>query len=290
MKTSPLSGADEAFIRDAALFLERPGAVLAGLNWIGGRVESAVGLLPPPALQLIHRASRAAIEKAFAVALTTLRGQDETPRSLSFRQAALEAASSAKFHIGLAGASGALGGLFGFAALPLELPVATVIMLRGIAAMAALYGNDLDERDTQLECLYVFSMGSEGKGDDALESAYYSSRIAFAELLRQSAGLLAGAGAKEILSALERGAAPFMARLLGEISSKFELRVANKAIAQGAPLIGAIGGAGVNALFARYFQECARFHFGLRRLERERGYEATRAVFEAERAKIRGAL
>ena len=43
-------------------------------------------------------------------------------------------------------ASGAAGGAFGLATLPLELPVSTVIMLRSIADIAISEGEDLSSR------------------------------------------------------------------------------------------------------------------------------------------------
>ena len=52
------------------------------------------------------------------------------------------------------------------------------------------------------------------------------------------------------------------------------------------PVIGAVGGAAVNAAFAQHFQAMARGHFTVRRLERQHGAETVR--FEYER--LRGEL
>ena len=48
-----------------------------------------------------------------------------------------------KLHSGLAWTSGAIGGAFGLAALAVELPVSTTIILRAIAAIAQKEGEDL---------------------------------------------------------------------------------------------------------------------------------------------------
>ena len=50
-----------------------------------------------------------------------------------------------------------------------------------------------------------------------------------------------------------------------------------KAAAQLVPLIGAIGGATINAIFIDHFQSVARGHFAVRRLERRHGADAVRA-------------
>ncbi|RLE25016.1 MAG: EcsC family protein, partial [Acidobacteria bacterium] len=47
--------------------------------------------------------------------------------------------------------------------------------------------------------------------------------------------------------------------------------VAEKIVAQGVPVIGAVGGAAINVAFVRHFQAMARGHFVVRRLERSYG-------------------
>lgn len=46
------------------------------------------------------------------------------------------------------------------------------------------------------------------------------------------------------------------------------------------PLIGALGGAAVNYAFIDHFQEIARGHFTVRRLERRYGKEAVRTAYD----------
>jgi hypothetical protein len=57
--------------------------------------------------------------------------------------------------------------------------------------------------------------------------------------------------------------------------------VSEKLAAQAAPILGAIGGAAVNAAFADHFQTLARGHFIVRRLERQHG--ASVVAFEYQR-------
>ena len=52
-----------------------------------------------------------------------------------------------------------------------------------------------------------------------------------------------------------------------KVTARFGLVVSDKVVAQAIPLIGALGGGGINLLFIRQFQRAARGHFIVRRLE-----------------------
>jgi hypothetical protein len=79
-------------------------------------------------------------------------------------------------HKALATASGATGGAFGLAALPIELPVSTIIMLRSIADIARSEGEDLSDPESALSCMQVFALGGRTGSDDASESGYFAVR------------------------------------------------------------------------------------------------------------------
>jgi EcsC protein family len=66
-----------------------------------------------------------------------------------------EEKAEARFAAYVAGLSGVLGagGTFGLAALPVELPVSTTIMLRSIADIARSEGEDLSDPETALACV-----------------------------------------------------------------------------------------------------------------------------------------
>jgi hypothetical protein len=68
----------------------------------------------------------------------------------------------------------------------------------------------------------------------------------------------------------EKGAPPIV-RLITQLSSRFGTVVSEKVFVQGVPVIGALGGATINLLFVDHFQEVARGHFIVRRLERKYG-------------------
>ena len=64
------------------------------------------------------------------------------------------------------------------------------------------------------------------------------------------------------------------------IAGRFGVAVSDKIAFQLVPLIGAIGGAAVNAIFVHHFQEMARGHFTVRRLERKHGQNRVQQAYE----------
>jgi hypothetical protein len=84
--------------------------------------------------------------------------------------------------------------------------------------------------------------------------------------------------------ALDKGAiregAPFLVRFLTQIASRFGVVVSQKIAAQTVAVVGAVGGAAVNLAFIEHFQEVARGHFTVRRLERVYGAEIVRAEYD----------
>jgi EcsC protein family len=69
---------------------------------------------------------------------------------------------------------------------------------------------------------------------------------------------------------IEEGS-PILVRFITQVASRFGLVVTQKLAAQAIPLVGALGGAAVNYAFIEHFQDVARGHFTVRRLERAYG-------------------
>jgi hypothetical protein len=163
-------------------------------------------------------------------------------------------AASSLLHKALVAASGAVGGSFGLAALPVELPISTIIMLRSIGDVARSEGEDLTDPETALACLQVFALGGLKGETDAADSGYFAVR-----------GLLAKSVAEAARFVAERGGvaegAPVLVRLIAQIASRFGVVVTQKLAVQAVPIIGAVGGAAVNYAFIDHFQEMARAHF-----------------------------
>jgi hypothetical protein len=97
-------------------------------------------------------------------------------------------------------------------------------------------------------------------------------------------GLLAKSVAEAARYVIDRGVlaegAPVLVRLVAQIASRFGVVVTQKLAAQAVPLVGALGGAAVNYAFIDHFQEVARAHFVVRRLERRYGKDAVRAAYD----------
>jgi len=228
-----------------------------------GRPIGALGRnAPAAARQVVARASEAALRGALKLALRTI-DHKRAPKSAG-RAHALAAATS-----------GAVGGAFGLAALPVELPVSTAILMRSIAEIAREEGEDLNTPNAALACVEVFALG--GKEEEtAFESGYFAVRAALAKSVSDSARFVATQG-------LGTQASPVLVRLLTQVAARFGVIVSEKAAAQAAPVLGAIGGAAVNAAFASHFQTLARGHFIVRRLERRHG--SSLVAFEYQRLK-----
>jgi hypothetical protein len=256
---SRLDGADFRDLRQAKHLLERTSLAIRISNLVGMPIERGIEMLPKRAAAIVTGATRRALQTALRFALVTL---DDHPGE---RSADL-------FHKALVTATGAGGGLFGMPALALELPVSTTIMLRSIADVARSEGERIQSPESKLACLQVFALGGRAKSDDAAESAYFAIRAALARGLADAAQLMAEKG-------FAQDAAPAVIRFIVQVAARYGIVVSEKTAAQALPLVGAAGGALVNALFMDHFQGVARGHFIVRRLERTYDPETVRRAY-----------
>jgi EcsC protein family len=275
---SKLSAEELNFLEEAARFLENPGIFIRVANRLGQPVEYLEKKLPQKARDLVATATQKSLEKALRVAVGTI-PQEST--AMSFRDSQSSITLKNRLHTLGTAITGGIGGFFGVASLPVELPITTAIMLRSIAEVARSSGADLSLAETQLECLYVFTLGSPSKDDDAAETAYYASRLGLAKMISQAASFIAKHSAAQVFTAIEKGTAPVLVKLIATIASKFEIAVSEKLLSEAIPVIGAAGGAMVNSAFTHYFSEAARFHFGIRKLERTYGASEVQRLYEA---------
>jgi EcsC protein family len=259
-----LSDADLAALSAAVRRLERPGFAgrLAGLA--GQPAGLVARALPGPAAAVVARVAERALERALEVALFSLRDRWFAGRRLG---------GGRVMHSTLASVSGAVGGAFGLGALAIELPVSTTIMLRAIAAIARDEGEDLTDPQIGLACLEVFAFGGpKGDGEDA-EGGYFAVRALLARGLAEAADIIVDKGAL-------RGGSAVAVRMLAPIVSRFGAIVSEKIAAQAVAVVGAVGGAALNLAFIEHFQELARGHFTVRRLERAYGAEPVRVEYD----------
>ena len=244
-----------AALRRAVDTLEHPSFAARLSNVAGKPVQVMRRTLPAAASEAITKATTRGLSAAVSAALRSMRN-DYRP-------------GAPWLHKALAAGSGALGGGFGLVALPVELPVSTVLMLRGILDVARAEGENLQRPETALSALQVFALGGEGP-----EAGYFAVR-----------GMLAKSVTEAVRFIAERGilteGAPVLVRFVAQIASRFGIVVSQKTAAQMIPVIGAAGGAMINTLFIGHYQDMARGHFIVRRLEKIHGAQPVKLAYES---------
>lgn len=265
---NPLSNEHYHELQQAKTVLENPGLAARISNVLGSPIEKGLALLPSEVNRTIVSVTTKSLNTALDVAIYTL----DKRHSVAVNPRHSNLLRSNRLHKATVTFTGAAGGAFGLPALALELPVSTTIMLRSIADIARGEGEDIRERETQLACLEVFALGGPGPGDDAAESGYFGVRVGLAKAVSDAARYLTahGAAAKS---------APALVNLVRQLATRFSIPVGQKAAAQAVPIVGAAGGALINALFIDHFQNMARGHFIVRRLERVYDPETVRAAY-----------
>ncbi|MDZ7358333.1 MAG: EcsC family protein [candidate division KSB1 bacterium] len=251
---------DFAALREAKRLLESPSFAAKISHKLGLPIERGLELLPENWAQLIQLATRKAIEKALRIAIKTIDSGRPIRRTDLFHKLAVAA-------------SGATGGAFGWMGFAMELPVSTVIMLRSIAEIARAEGEDINSAETMLNCLQIFALGGPTEQDNASETGYYAVRAALSKAVADAARHIASRG-------LAEDGAPVLVRLIALIASRFGVVVTEKAAAMAIPTIGAIGGAIINTIFIDHFQNIARGHFTIRRLERRYGANLVKKEYQ----------
>lgn len=244
----------------AKSLLENPGLTARLTNLLGSPIEKGFKMLPKGWSETVHKATKAALVKALELAVATLGSKNRKK-------------SSERFHKMLVGASGGIGGAFGLAALPIELPFSTTIMLRSIADIARSEGHNIGAVQTRLSCLEVFALGGSSAADDATESSYWAVRAALAKAISEAASYIAERGVLE-------KTAPAMVRLIAAIASRFGIVVSEQVAAKAVPLVGAASGTIINVLFINHFQDMARGHFIVKRLEAKYGSQVVKNTYD----------
>jgi hypothetical protein len=259
-----LAAEDRLALIDAVRCLEHPSVGARVAHLAGAPIEKLVAMLPAKAHETLLEATRRAIHAALKLSLKTLAAHDPAR--------ATAPPASNWWHKAAGAASGAAGGAFGLAALALELPVSTTIMMRSIADVARGEGADLGDLQVQLECVMVLGLGARSRADDAAEIGYFAAREALSRAVGSAASHIARHG-------FAREGAPALVRLISIIAERYSINISEKAAAQLVPIAGALGGAAINTIFIDHFQDVARGHFAVRRLERKYGREAVQAEY-----------
>lgn len=256
-----LTETDLEDLKYAKTLLTEPSLTAKMINTLGIPFEKGMGYLPATWRGQIQNVSERALNRALDCAVISLGRQ---PRKCS----------ADAFHKIAAAASGGVGGLFGLPALGFDLSISTIIMLRSIMDIARSEGENMADIETRLACLEVFALSGRTSADNAMETSYYAIRATLAKTLSDAAAYIAERG-------LAEEAAPVLVRLIAQIGARFGVVVSEKAAASAIPVLGAAGGSIINTVFMDHFQDMARGHFIVRRLERIYGKDVVRIRYES---------
>ncbi|MCC9655030.1 EcsC family protein [Rhodopirellula halodulae] len=253
-------------LRIAKKTLEHHGIADRLTEMIGAPITASLRMLPDGVESAVHAAIDKSLHVALDVALKTL-GEGEGSGGKLGKPKLLS-------HKVLAGLSGAAGGALGGATVVAELPVSTVLILRSVADIARSEGEDLAQVETRLACLEVFALdpGNDAEIDDETEIGYFAVRAAMAKQIKDASTYILKHGVRD-------QAAPPLVRLVAQIGKRFGVVVSEKLAAQAIPVIGAVGGALINSYFIDHYQDLARAHFTIRRLERQHGEALIREAY-----------
>lgn len=246
-------------LKEAQNILENPSLAARITNTIGRPIEKGFGMLPDNWNSQIEKVTQTALIRASDGAIFSVNGRRSGKASNNLHK------------LGVA-ITGGVGGFFGLAGLALELPASTTIMLRSIADVARSQGEAIEEKEAKLACLEVLALGGPSTADDSTDSGYYAVRAMMAHSISSASRHLASRG-------LTEEGAPAVLRLITAVAQRFGIQVTEKAAAQALPLVGAASGALINTIFIDHFQQTAKGHFTVRRLERQYGEESIREAY-----------
>ncbi|MBF1297038.1 MAG: EcsC family protein [Neisseria meningitidis] len=268
-------------LTQAVLLLETPSLTTRITDLIGTPIEWLIDKLPNGAQKKINKIATTTLYKVIDTAELTM--ADDSSEA------------SPWLHKTGAFLSGAIGGFFGFSALLIELPVSTTIMMRSVLDIARAEGFSIKDPKTKLACLEVFSFtGNTDTQDDNAESGYYITRAALTEITNITTAELTKIIAERTGQGLQSGFITFskqevgsiLARLIDAIATRFGVVLTEKTAAQLVPALGAITAATLNTMFTDFYQDMARGHFTVKRLEQNYGEELIKKKYHELRKEL----
>ncbi|WP_058556157.1 EcsC family protein [Thiohalocapsa sp. ML1] len=246
--------------------LEHPSLAARLSDALASPFEQAMKLLPRRWKQQLDRSVEANMYRTLKIAMGSMDYRAPVP-------------SSDVMHRVLVAGTGAVGGFFGPLTVLAELPVATALMMRSIADIARSEGEDvMGSREARLACVQVFALGGRTKDDDEAEVGYYGMRITLGLHFENILNVAAKLDGPQIPAAIQ---------LARAIAARFGVIVSDKLAAQLVPVAGALSAAALNLIFMQHYQDVARGHFVVRRLEREYGAHVIRNAYSLIREQDR---
>lgn len=266
----PITTDDFELLKNSVDLLESPSLVIQMTNAISEFGEKYIPSVGDGVKDKIIGIAESALHKVFDAAQFTM--EDKTQDS------------SPWLHKIAAAAAGGAGGLFGMAAILVELPVSTTIMMRSILDIARAEGFSISDPRTKQECIKVFGLeGNKSNSDDNAESGYYTSRLALDEIIQwaakaankaaikaaEQAGAKAinNAAAKAAVNGADKAVGNSIIKLIQVVASRFGVTLSEQAAAKSIPIFGAVAGSVLNTMFIDYYQDMAKGHFTIIKLE-----------------------
>jgi hypothetical protein len=258
---SPLPPSHQKALYRAFVQLEKQNFAARLADYAGQPVEKVLRSMPKAATREFNRIVETAMLRCLNVAIRSIDQSAKRPPASGLSSL-------------VAGINGGISGFFGVAALPIELPLTTALMLRAIADTARHYGEDLSQLEARLACVEVFALGTRGSSQKRLDVGYFATRTVLARL--------AGAASTQLIERSTVSAStPVVNSFISEIVSRFGVVVSERFAASAVPVLGAVGGATINVIFMNHFQRVAQGHFIIRRLERLYGDATVRREYDA---------
>ena len=256
--TARLTDPEMVELRWAYQNLEHPSLAARLSDVLASPIEEGLKLLPKTWRRRVEKTTEANMHRTLALAVASM-GHVPTVREHNW------------MHKFLAIGTGAVGGFFGPLTVLAELPLTTTLIFRSIADVANSQGEDLSEPEARLACVQVFALGGRTREDEAADLGYYGLRIT---LGLHFENILEYAGPGEGVHI------PIAINLVRAIAARFGVVISDQAAARMIPVAGAVSGALLNYVFIKHYQDVARGHFIVRRLERQYGVEAIRDEYQ----------
>src|SRR6201987_3410172 len=171
-----LTPSEQQMLRQAIIHLEDQSFASQLADYAGRPIDRVMRLMPKAASRHINKAVENAVLNCLNVAITSIEPQSKEPPER--RATPL-----------LAGLGGGVSGFFGVAALPIELPLTTTLMLRSIAEIARHHGEDLSTLEARLACVEVLGLGAP-RAAVGMELGYFATRALLGRLVGQASSSL----------------------------------------------------------------------------------------------------
>jgi len=281
LTTNTISAEDKQALKHAKMSMQNLGWAIRNVNKIGNTVETGINYVPEKVLVKVQKITESVLLKIIKANLLTIQ------KNKTFKK------PSKNTYKSIVTGTGALSGFFGSstgfgtAIFASEVTLTTKFLMRTIMDIARSEGEDIYTLEGQMACLQVFALGGDSLDDDGMEASYYTTRMALNSALNN----ISAAGIKMSLDSLVKGASALGSNAIGnflsKIATRLSLLISEKFLAQAVPIVGAIGGGGLNYVFVDHFQRMATAHFTIRRLERKYGEAEVKLVYEAINTEVK---